>query len=134
MVEQLSIYAENKKGAMGDITGILAGADIDIESLVANDSAEFGIIRMLVSDTEKAAKVLKDAGYLVHIDKVLSVEMADRPGGLDAVLKDLRSGNINIDYIYISYDRSTSSPMAIIRTQDLSEVELCLQSYGHKMR
>ena len=105
MVEQLSIYAENKKGAMGDITGILAGADIDIESLVANDSAEE-----------------VDKGILTLLD------------GLDAVLKDLRSGNINIDYIYISYDRKTSTPMAIIRTQDLSEVELCLQSYGHKMR
>ncbi len=134
MVEQISIFAENRKGAMEQITGILAREGIDIESLVTNDSAEFGIIRMLVSDTEKAALALKKEGYLIHTDQVLSVEMADKPGGLDTVLRDLRTSNINIDYIYISYDRVSAAPMAIIRTQDISEVENCLQSYGHKMR
>ena len=119
---------------MGKITALLAAENIDIETLMANDSAEFGIIRMLIPETERAVQVLKKAGYLVRTEQVLSVEMKDQPGGLDAILKDLQAGNINIDYIYISYDRKTSTPMAIIRTQDISEVELCLQSYGHQMR
>ena len=134
MVNQISIYAENTKGAMGKITALLAAENIDIETLMANDSAEFGIIRMLIPETERAVQVLKKAGYLVRTEQVLSVEMKDQPGGLDAILKDLQAGNINIDYIYISYDRKPSTPMAIIRTQDISEVELCLQSYGHQMR
>ena len=134
MVNQISIYAENTKGAMGKITALLAAENIDIETLMANDSAEFGIIRMLIPETERAVQVLKKAGYLVRTEQVLSVEMKDQPGGLDAILKDLQAGNINIDYIYISYDRKTSTPMAIIRTQDISEVEYCLKGYGHKMR
>ena len=84
--------------------------------------------------TIPSGSAAEKAGYLVRTEQVLSVEMKDQPGGLDAILKDLQAGNINIDYIYISYDRKTSTPMAIIRTQDISEVELCLQSYGHQMR
>ncbi len=134
MIEQISLFAENKKGAMKNITDILTNADINIESLVTNDSAEFGIIRMLVSDSQKAADALTGAGYLVHIDKVICVEMKDEPGGLNVLLNDILTGNINLDYIYISYDRASSVPLAIIKSQDEAEVEYCIKGYGHKVR
>jgi len=134
MIEQISIFAENKKGAMQDITSVIADAGINIESLVTNDSAEFGIIRMLVDDADKAAQCLKDAGYLVHVDNVICVEMTDSPGGLNSLLCDIKTGNINLDYIYISYNRQSSVPLAIIKAQDASEVEMCIKGYGHKVR
>ena len=75
MIQQLSIFAENKKGTMADITSIVSGAGIDIYNVVTNDSAEFGIVRMLVTDTEKATELLKAAGYMVHIGECLGVKM-----------------------------------------------------------
>ena len=70
MIRQLSIFAENRKGAMNRITKILFDARINMNTLITNDSAEFGIIRMLVSDTDRAAQVLQEAGYMCHTDYV----------------------------------------------------------------
>ncbi len=130
MVQQISVFAENTKGAMRRITDAIHEADVNIIALVTNDSAEFGIVRMIVDDSEKAAKALKDAGYQVHCDDVLGVEMDDTPGGLNAVLKAIEDSNTNIDYLYISYDRKRSMPIAIIHTQELPELEECL-TYNH---
>ena len=134
MIRQISIFAENTKGAMQNLTAALAGAEIDIETMVTNDSAEFGIIRMIVSDAELAKKVLSEAGYLVHIDDVISVDLNDTPGGLNTLLLDIKKSNVNLDYIYISYDRKTAIPQAIIKSQDLADFEECLKGYGHRLR
>ena len=134
MIKQISIFAENRKGAMQTLTAALAGANIDIETMVTNDSAEFGIIRMIVSDPELAKKVLTEAGYLVHIDDVISVDLNDTPGGLNTLLLDIKKTNVNLDYLYISYDRKTGVPQAIIQSQDLADFEECLQGYGHRLR
>ena len=71
MIRQLSIFAENKKGAMHRVTQVLAEAGINMNTLVTNDSAEFGIIRMLVSDTDEAMKCMQAAGYLCRTDLVV---------------------------------------------------------------
>ena len=70
MIRQLSIFAENKKGAMNRITQILYDAGINMNTLITNDSAEYGIIRMLVSETDRAAQALQGAGYMCHTDFV----------------------------------------------------------------
>ena len=82
MLKQLSIYAENKKGTMTDITEILSGEGINIWGSVTNDSAEFGIIRMIVSDPELAKEKLENAGYFCKLCNVIGVEMADEVGAL----------------------------------------------------
>lgn len=130
MTDQISIYAENKKGAMSDLTGLLRNADINLLSILTNDSGEFGTIRMLVNDTEKACQVLKEAGYQVHVEKVIGVYMEDRCGGLHDILQAVADSNINIHYIYISYDRSNASPIAIMKTSGYAEVEACLKGKG----
>ena len=75
MLKQLSIYAENKKGVMQNITGILKNEDINILGSVTNDSAEYGIVRMVVSDPDKAKEALIAAGYLCHVIDVIGVEV-----------------------------------------------------------
>ena len=74
MLKQLSIYAENKKGVMQNITGILKNEDINILGSVTNDSAEYGIVRMVVSEPDKAMEALIAAGYLCHVIEVIGVE------------------------------------------------------------
>ena len=133
MTEQISIYAENKKGAMSNITGLLKDAEINIMSILTNDSGEFGTVRMLVSDVPLAKEVFEKAGYQVHIDHVIGIYMEDRCGGLNEILQAITDSNINIHYIYISYDRENASPIAIMKTRGYAEVESCLRSKGYRL-
>ena len=113
MLNQVSVFAENTKGALRKMTAVLAAADINIYSMLASDSAEFGIIRLVLTDPDRALTELKKAGYQCHIDKVIAVEMGDTPGSLDAILKNLEEANVSLDYLYISYDRQASQPVVI---------------------
>ena len=133
MIRQLSIFAENKKGAMHRVTQALADANINMNTLVTNDSAEFGIIRMLVSDTDAALKCLQAAGYLCHMDTVVAAEIGDECGSLNALLETLNNGNVNLDYLYVTYSGMSRRPVAILRTQDIMEVEGFLRAKGYNM-
>lgn len=130
-MQQVSIFAANQKGAMNRITGVLKDNNINIDALVTNDSAEFGIIRMLVSDPVKAKEALSDAGYLVQLTDVVGVEISDDCGGLNALLEDINTSNINVEYLYISYLREAkNNVIAVFHTSDGSEIEECLQAKG----
>ena len=131
MIRQLSIFAENKKGAMHQVTQVLADANINMNTLVTNDSAEFGIIRMLVSDTDAAMQCMQAAGYLCHVDHVVAVEIGDACGSLNALLEVLSRGNVNLDYLYVTYSGLSKRPVAILRTPDIMEVEGFLQAKGY---
>ena len=133
MIRQLSIFAENKKGAMHRVTQALADAGINMNTLVTNDSAEFGIIRMLVSDTDAALACMQAAGYLCHVDAVVAAEIGDECGSLNALLETLSNGNINLDYLYVTYSGLSKQPVAILRTQDIMEVEAFLQGKGYNL-
>ncbi len=131
MIRQLSIFAENKKGAMNRITQILFDAGINMNTLITNDSAEFGIIRMLVSDTDKAAKVLKEDGYMCHSDYVAAAEISDECGSLNNLLNAISDGNINLDYLYVTYNTLSRLPVTILKAADLMEVEAFLKARGY---
>ena len=132
MIRQLSIFAENKQGAMNRITQILQDNDINMNTLVTNDSAEFGIIRMLVSDTDRAADELQADGYMCHTDYVAAVEIGDECGSLNELLTVINDGNINLDYLYVTYNTLSRLPVAILKASDLMEVEGFLQAKGYK--
>ena len=133
MIRQLSIFAENKRGAMYEITKVLTEAQINMNTLVTNDSAEFGIIRMLVSDTDKAFSSLKEAGYLCHCDTVAAAEIGDECGSLNELLEILNRGNINLDYLYVTYSGLSRKQVAILRSVDIMEVEEFLRAKGYEM-
>ena len=132
MLNQVSVFTENTKGALHKLTSVLAGADINIYSMLASDSAEFGIIRLVLTDPELAVSELKKAGYQCHIDKVIAVEMGDTPGSLDKILADLREANVALDYLHISYDRQASTPVVIFKTRE-PEAETFLRGKGYKL-
>ena len=133
MVRQVSIFAENSRGALRNITSALKAVNVNIIALVTNDSAAFGIVRMIVDDADAAVKALRDAGYMVHCDSVLVVDIDDGPGGLDQLLTTINDARTNIDYLYISYDRVRSTPGAVIHSLDYAELESCLRSNGWKV-
>ena len=130
MLQQLSIFAENKKGTLQKITDILQREDINILGSVTNDSAEYGIIRMVVSDTDKAKKALEADGYLCRTTDVLGVLTDDRPGALNRLLLALYNSNISVNYLYLSFVRESGSPIMVMHTDDVWEVAECLRSKG----
>ena len=133
MIKQLSIFAENKRGAMNRITHVLTQAQISMNMLVTNDSAEFGIIRVLVSDTEKAMEHLKENGYLCRSSYVAAAEIGDECGSLNDLLTVLNDGYINLDYLYVTYSSMNRKPVAILHSQDIMEVEEFLKAKGYTM-
>ena len=133
MLRQVSVYAENKKGNLQIITGTLAANGINIWGSVANDSAEFGIVRMIVDEPEKAKEVLEKEGYLVRLSDVIGVEMADEVGALNKLLIALKDSNINLNYIYLSFNRDSVCPVQILHTDDTMEVASCLSSKGFRL-
>ena len=132
MLKQVSIYAENHRGALQEITALLADADINILGSVAGESAEFGIVRMIVSDPRKALLVLGDKGYQCRLSSVIGVELPDEPGSLNRLLLVLSASNVNVEYIYLSFGRSTGMPILIFKTPDELEVEELLIGKGFK--
>ena len=131
MLDQISIYAENKKGCFQNITGLLNENGINILGSVTNDSAEYGIIRMVVSDPPKCLEVLGANGYICKATKVLAVECPDEVGALDKILKTLYSSNINVNYIYLSFNRDSGLPIMVMHTDDEYQVENILMNKGY---
>ncbi len=130
MLRQISIFAENKLGTMQAITKVLVDKQINILGSVTNDSAEYGMIRMVVSDAEKAFEALTGKGYLCRITDVLGVEVADEVGNLNKLLVALADSNINVNYLYLSFNRSSGKPIMVFHVDDCYEVEECLQMKG----
>ena len=130
MLKQVSIYAENRKGTMQKITAVLLQEDINILGSVTNDSAEYGIIRMIVSDPEKTVKALEKAGYLCRLTDVLGVEVEDEVGNLNRLLLALDESNINVNYIYLSFNRDSGKPIMVVSAEYVMEVEMCIAAKG----
>jgi hypothetical protein len=100
LLEQISIFLENKAGRMAEVTGILAGAGVNIKALSLADTSDFGILRLIVDQKEKAKDALKSRGFTVAHTQVTAVEVGHMTGGLHAVLEILGNGGINVEYMY----------------------------------
>ena len=133
MLRQVSVYAENKKGALKVITGILTEAQINILGSVTNDSAEYGIIRMVVTDPDKAQEILQKVGYLCRLTNVLGMEVEDEVVGLKRVLAASLKSNINVNYKYLAFKREYGKPVMVLHTDDCEFVEKCLAAKGFQM-
>lgn len=118
MLNQVSLFTENNGGGLLKITTILAKANININTMLANDSAEFGIVRLIVDNAELAIEVLRKEGYQCRQDKVIGVEMDDTPGYLDGILTAIHNANIDISYLYISFNRQNVKPVVIFKTAE----------------
>ena len=130
MLSQISIYTENKKGAMREITELMQQQDINILGSVNNDSAEYGIVRMVVSQPQKALQSLSEKGYMCKLTDVLGIEIQDRVGELNRLLTALDESNINVNYMSLSINRESGSPVMVFHTNDITEVEECLTAKG----
>ena len=127
-VEQISIFIENKSGRLAEITRILGEADINIRALSLADTSDFGILRLIVNDGEKAKQVLKERGFTVNKTEVVAVEVPDRPGGLSAILQALDAEKINVEYMYAFVERCGGNAVIIFRFDETDKAITVLKS------
>ncbi|MEN6321669.1 MAG: ACT domain-containing protein [Syntrophaceae bacterium] len=114
-VEQISIFLENKPGALENVTRLLKDANINIRTLSLADTSDFGILRLIVNDVPKALKMLNDNGLRVSRTTVVAVEVPDRPGGLHSILEVLAKNSINVEYLYAFVEKSGENAVIIFR-------------------
>jgi len=114
-VEQISIFLENKPGTLQQATRVLKDANINIRTLSVAETADFGILRLIVNDVEKANKVLKDSGFQVSKTPVVAVEVPDRPGGLHSVMEAVSKEGINVEYLYAFVEKSGENAVILFR-------------------
>jgi hypothetical protein len=120
-VEQISIFLENKSGRLAEVTSVLSDAGINIRALYLADTADFGILRLIVNDTEKSRQVLKDHGFTVEKTKVVAIEVPDRPGGLSNILNTIKEAGINVEYMYAFVEKSGENAIVIFRFDELEK-------------
>ncbi len=114
-VEQLSVFLENRAGRLADVTHALAEAGVTIRALSLADTSDFGILRMLVEEEEKAKAILKEKGFTFGCTTVIAVAVEDKPGGLDEVLQLVSHNQINVEYMYSLIQRTRPQAIMIFR-------------------
>lgn len=118
-LEQLSIFLENRKGRLWKALNILSEAKINIRTLSIADTSEFGILRLIIPEPEKAQKILEDNNFVVKINDVIAVGVPDEPGGLDGILGVLNKADINVEYLYAFVEKQGEQAIVVIRTEDI---------------
>ncbi len=99
-VTQLTVFLENRSGRLAEVADIVGKAGINIRGFSTTEAAEYGIVRLIVTEPERARTLLHDAGFTTHFSQVLCVKVADEPGGLAHVLDELAAAGVSIDYLY----------------------------------
>ena len=132
-LKQLNIFVENKQGTLVAITDTLANHNINIRALSIADTEEFGILRLIVNDTEMACKMLAEEGYLIKATDVVGVKIGDEPGKLSKALQVLDEAKINMEYLYAFMSRTEKHAYVVLRVADNAAAEAALENAGFHM-
>ncbi|MCL2003694.1 MAG: ACT domain-containing protein [Oscillospiraceae bacterium] len=114
MLKQITVFLENKPGRMEEVTGCLADAGVNLHALSIADTTDFGILRIIVSDPDRAEAALKERGFMVKTADVVAAAMGHRPGGLHHILKGLKALDVSIEYMYALTSRHSDHAAIVI--------------------
>lgn len=129
-VKQISIFLENKSGRLAEVTTILGDNGIDISALSIADTTNFGILRLIVNNPDKAEEVLQSNGFTTSVTSVIAIGVRDEPGGLAAALKILNSAGIEIEYMYAFVSKREDEALVILKTGEPGKTVEALKSSG----
>ncbi len=132
-VEQIAVFLENKSGRLAEITSIIAENGVNIRALSVADTADFGILRLIVDDVEKAQNALKERGFTVGKTNVLAVEVSDEVGGLARVLRSIEKAGLNVEYMYAFVNKSGENAVLIFRFEDMDKAIDSLLAEGYTL-
>jgi len=129
-VEQISVFLENKSGRIAEVTGILAKAGVNIRALSLADTSDFGVLRLIVDDNQKAEESLKKQNITVGKTFVVAVEVEDKPGGLHKIMDILFKAGLNVEYMYAFVKPNTNHAVMIFRFEQLDNAVKVLKENG----
>jgi len=115
-VKQLSVFIENKAGRVSEVTDTLGRAGVSIRGFSVSDTADYGIIRLVLDDPDRGREILHDAGFAVKVNEVVCIDLPDVPGGLASVLKIVSDAGVNVEYVY-----SLISSRVVINVADIDK-------------
>ena len=130
MVYQISVFLENRAGQLAEITSVLADNGIDLRAISIAETADYGILRMIVDDAQQATSILMQHGYLLSMTPVLVVSVPDQPGGIAPVLAALAEGNIDIEYMYSLFTHIEGKSYIVFRVAESEKFVSLLSSHG----
>lgn len=129
-IKQLSVFVENKQGSLHDITDALAKANINLRSMCVADTSNYGIVRIIADDPEKAKALLDKDGHAANVRLVNAFAVPDQPGGLSKVLNLLEGCGVNIEYMYALITTEDGKAYSVMRTGDTAETDNILTENG----
>ena len=132
-IRQLTIFVQNRQGAIVSITEALAANQVNIRALSIAETEDFGILRLIVNDEETAQKTLSDAGYLIKVTEVVGVKIGDAPGKLTGALAVLDKAGINLEYLYAFMARTEKHAYVVLRVEDNAAAEAALEAAGYHL-
>jgi len=132
-VRQISVFLENKSGRLLEVCNRMAEEGVNIRALSIAETADYGVLRLIVNDPDKAMRTLTSGGFTVSETEVIAVEVPDEPGGLAGVLAPLYDANVNIEYIYCFVEKSGKSAMVVFRVEQIDEAIRAIQGGGYKV-
>lgn len=130
IIKQISIFLENRSGRIYEVAKIFADKGINILAVSMAETADFGIMRMITDDSEKAAAILDANNFSFQLTPVIAVDVPDQPGGLAAVLRQFADAGINIEYMYSMPGREHDRATMIFRTENVHDAVGALQAQG----
>lgn len=129
-VHQISVFLENRAGQLAEITAVIAENGIDLRAISIAETADYGVLRMIVDDAEKATSVLLTHGYILSMTPVVVVAVPDAPGGLAPVLAILAEGQIDIEYMYSLFTHKEGKAYMVFRISDEDKFVALLAQHG----
>jgi len=129
-VRQISIFLQNTRGRLAEVTGLLAAGGINIRALSLADTADFGVLRIIVSDPDACLAALKASGIIAQVTEVLAVEIEDKPGGLSRVLAALDAAGLNVEYMYAYVEKTRDNAIVICKVDDREQAMRVLEENG----
>ena len=132
-IRQISVFLENNAGRLGEVTQVLARSGVNLRAISIADTADFGILRLIVSDCDQAIKALKDAGFTAMITDVVAVEIEDQPGSLAKVMELFGKEQVNIEYLYASLEGNSGKAVIIFKLEDPARGMKILMEKGISM-
>ena len=129
-VRQISVFVENKPTKLAEAMKLLKNSKINIRAMALADTKDFGILRLIVNDTEKTVDILRGASYAVTVTEVVAISIPDSPGQLSRVLDVLGDSGVNIEYLYAFIGKSDRSVSFVIRVDDNDNASSALNDAG----
>jgi len=117
-ITQISVFLENRKGRLHDVCSLLGENEVNIRALTIAETESFGVLRIVVDQSETAIKLLQDNGFVANFTDVVAIEVGDRPGGLASVLKILADNDVNIEYMYGFVEKFSDKALLVFRFED----------------